>query len=233
MVPLTLLCLLATATPTDVVSTLRARDQRLLDAIAPGDRAVWDETLSADAVVVDEDWVVHSRQEFLTELVPLPKGATGRIVIKEYRATVSDDVALVVHRDDEREDFFGNEVDAEYLMTETWVRRDGDWKLALLHVAAVSRDPPERRMAPRDLDAYVGDYGSGTSLRYFIRRNGDRLEGGRTEKSLAPLAVEVRDVLFVPGKPRSRKIFERDERGRVTGFVDRREGRDVRWKRMR
>lgn len=233
MVPLTLLCLLATAPATDVVSTLRARDQRLLDAIAPGDRAAWDEALAADAVVVDEDWVVHSREEFLKELVPLPRGVTGRIAIREYRASVSGDVALVVHRDDEGEDFFGNEVDAEYLMTETWVRRNGDWKLALLHVAAVSRDPPERRMAPADLDAYVGDYGSGTGLRYVIRRNGDRLEGGRTEKSLGPLEVEVRDVLFVPGRPRSRKIFERDEQGHVTGFVDRREGRDVRWKRMR
>lgn len=233
MAPLTLLCLLASTAVTDVASTLRARDQRLLDAIAPGDRAVWDEALAADAFVVDENWVVHSRQEFLIELVPLPKGVTGRIAIREYQVSVTGDVALVVHRDDEREDFFGNEVDAEYLTTETWVRRDGDWKLALLHIAAVSRDPPQRRMPSRELDAYVGDYGSGARLGYVIRRNGDRLEGGRTEKTLTPLAVEVRDVLFVPGKPRSRKIFERDERGHVTGFVDRREGRDVRWKRMR
>lgn len=105
----------------------------------------------------------------------------------------------------------------------------GEWKLALVHAAAVNRDPPERRLPPGELDAHVGDYTSGAELRYVIRRRGDHLEGGASEKTLAPLKAELRDVLFVPGRPRSRKIFERDGKGNVVGFVDRREGADVRW----
>jgi hypothetical protein len=38
-------------------------------------------------------------------------------------------------------------------------------------------------------------------------------------------------VLFVAGQPRSRKIFLRGPDGHVSGFVDRREGRDIPWTR--
>jgi ketosteroid isomerase-like protein len=233
MTALALLGLLAATGPSDVTASLRARDQRLLDAVAIGDRAAWDEALAPDAVYVDENWIVHSREELLKELVPLPKGVTGAIAIREYEAVVSGDVATVVHRDEETENYFGTDLHAAYLTTETWVRRGGEWKLALVHAAAVNADPPERRMPADELDAYVGDYTSGTELRYVIRRRGDHLEGGASEARLAPLKVELRDVLFVPGRPRSRKIFERDERGKVSGFVDRREGQDVRWRRGR
>jgi hypothetical protein len=37
----------------------------------------------------------------------------------------------------------------------------------------------------------------------------------------------VRDVLFIPGQPRTRKIFQRDADGKVTGFLDRRGGEDL------
>ena len=59
---------------------------------------------------------------------------------------------------------------------------------------------------------------------------GQRLVGGKKGSSMKPLDVEVRDVLFVPGQPRIRKIFQRDEKGRITGFVDRRESWDLVWK---
>jgi hypothetical protein len=43
----------------------------------------------------------------------------------------------------------------------------------------------------------------------------------------------VRDVFFVAGQPRPRRIFTRDTAGAITGFVDRREGEDVRWQKSR
>lgn len=51
----------------------------------------------------------------------------------------------------------------------------------------------------------------------------------RTDRKAQELRIEARDVMFVPGQPRSRKIFQRDAAGRITGFADRREGRDVAW----
>ena len=38
---------------------------------------------------------------------------------------------------------------------------------------------------------------------------------------------ELADVLFTPGQPRTRKIFQRDAQGKVIGFLSRREERDL------
>jgi hypothetical protein len=81
----------------------------------------------------------------------------------------------------------------------------------------------------------IGEAGGGGDRgergHYAIRRDGDRLIGERTGRPAQDLKVEARDVMFVPGQPRSRKIFQRDAQGRITGFADRREARDVVWRR--
>ena len=40
-------------------------------------------------------------------------------------------------------------------------------------------------------------------------------------------------MFFVRGRPRTRRIFIRDEDGAITGFVDRREGIDIRWTKVK
>jgi hypothetical protein len=52
---------------------------------------------------------------------------------------------------------------------------------------------------------------------------------GRPDRTFVP---ESPDVFFEPGAPRTRRMFQRDAQGQVTGFVDRREARDVVWKRI-
>ena len=213
-----------------VTSLLRAKDQALLDAIAPGDRKVWDQALAADAVYVDERGVIISRSDFLKQLEPLPAGASGSLRIISYTAHVSGDLATVIHLDDEQETYHGQPLKAQYLTTETWRRDNGEWKLYLVHTYAVLKDPPSITLPTKELEQYVGRYAGAPDLTYVIRFDGQRLVGGRPGSSMKPLDVEVRDVLFVPGQPRIRKIFQRDSKGNITGFVDRRESWDLVWK---
>ena len=70
-----------------------------------------------------------------------------------------------------------------------------------------------------------------SDITYTIARDGDHLVGTRTGKPPQVLAIEARDVLFVPGQPRSRKILLRDASGKIDRLADRREGRDVIWRR--
>ncbi len=139
---------------------------------------------------------------------------------------------MVVHRDDEFENFHGHALKATYLMSETWVHRHGDWKLALVHVYVVATDPPEIAVQQSRLDEYVGRYAAGPDLTWIIRREGDRLVGGREGARAQPLKVESEDVLFTPGQPRERRIFQRTADGKLSGFIWRREGEDVLWKRL-
>ncbi len=46
-----------TNTTDQITALLRAKDQALLDALAPGDRKVWEDALARDAVYVDENGV--------------------------------------------------------------------------------------------------------------------------------------------------------------------------------
>lgn len=216
----------------DVIQELRARDQALLDAIAPGNVKLWDATLAANAVYVDENGIIMNRTEFLAQLQPLPKGASGTIVISKYSATVSGDVATVVHTDDENENYHGQKLFAQYLQTETWQRQQGAWKLLQVHCYSVLREPKSITLPPAELDAYAGRYSAASDLVYTIKREGDHLVGQRDGRGATPLHAEVRDVFFVSRQLRVRKIFERDAQGKVLGFVDRREGQDLTWKKV-
>lgn len=217
---------------TDVTQEFRNRDQALIDAIAPGDAKAWDNALAADAVYVDENGEEINRADFLAQLKPLPPGTSGNIRISKYSVRVSGDVATVIHTDDEQENYHGQALTAQYLMTETWQRQAGTWKLLLVHAYAVLKEPKGASLPAAELDAYVGRYSGGSDLTYTIRREGDHLIGQREGRPESSLTVEVRDVFFVSGQLRTRKIFERDNSGQVTGLVDRREGTDLVWKRV-
>jgi Domain of unknown function (DUF4440) len=210
-----------------VQSQLRTADQSLLDAIAPADKAVWERLLATDAIYVDENGAVMNRAQFLAALKPLPAGSSGHITIVDYQATIHGQVALVVHKDDEREDYHGIPLRADYLMTETWVKEGAEWRLALVHVYVVAKDPPAIKTPANRLAEYEGRYRAAPDLAYLIRREGDHLVGERQGLPTVTLAQESTDVFFVPGHPRDRKIFRRDANNKIVDFVDRREGEDL------
>lgn len=158
--------------PASVQKQLRADDQALLDAIAPGDKAVWQRLLAQDAVYVDENGTVMNRAQFLAALKPLPSGSSGHISIVDYQAKIHGQVALVVHKDDERENYHGIPLHADYLMTETWIKEGADWRLALVHVYVVAKDPPAIKTPPAALAEYEGRYRAAPDLSYVIRREG-------------------------------------------------------------
>jgi Domain of unknown function (DUF4440) len=215
--------------PQTVTQVLRAKDQALLDAIAPGNVKVWDEALAEGAVYVDENGVIMDRAAFLKQLTPLPAGASGTLVIASYQATAHDDVATVIHTDDETENYHGQTLKARYLTTETWQKAGTDWKLLQIHTYAILQDPPSQKLSEKELDGYAGRYTAG-GLVYVLRRDGDRLMGQREGGSPVEWNAEVRDVFFIAGQPRIRRIFQRDANGKITGFVDRRESWDLVWK---
>jgi hypothetical protein len=134
---------------------------------------------------------------------------------------LAGDTAIVVHYDGETEHYFGSDLHAEYLMTETWQKIKGEWMLRIVHAAAVPADPVPVALTHEQIDQFIGTYRAG-ELTYTIRRDGDRIPGSRPGRAEVQLQAETRDILFVPGQPRTRKIFRRDARGKVVDFVDRR-----------
>jgi ketosteroid isomerase-like protein len=215
--------------PGNPEAVLRAQTLEMLDAVTAGNPAVWDRYLDPQIVYVSEAGEVEGKAQLLAEIKPLPAGISGKIEIGRFEVRPHGDTAVTLHVDEEYEDYFGHQIHAQYLNTATWRLGPDGWKLIGMQVLATLIDPPAIALPAAQLDDYVGTYQLTAAISYTIRRDGDRLIGERTGRPAQELKVEARDVMFVPGQPRSRKIFQRDGQGRITGFADRREARDVVW----
>ena len=221
----------AAADDGSVEAELRQKTQALLDAVAPGDAAVWQRTLHDRVVHMDENGVVRDKQALLGELAPLPPGLAGRIEIDRFRATVHGDTAVTAYEMQESLDYHGQPLRTRFRALDTWLRTPDGWRLIAQHTGAVLKDPPSVRLARTELCAYEGVYSLTSAIKTTIRCDDDGLNSQRADRPAVKYSAEVRDVFFAAGQPRSRRIFTRDASGRVDGFVDRREGEDVRWKR--
>lgn len=211
---------------------LRRITQEMLDAIAPGRVEVWQRHLHERVIHVDETGTVRGKAELLREITPLPAGLVGRIQIDVFKAAVHGDTAVVAHEDQEHLDYHGQVLRSRFRATDTWLRTREGWRLVGQQVAAVLKDPPAIRLTAEQLCAYNGSYSLAASITAAVRCTDDGLTVERTGRPPAPYLPEVADVFFAPGQPRTRRIFQRDGQGKVTGFVDRREGEDLRWTRL-
>lgn len=213
-------------------ATLRQMTQALLDAVAPGDKAVWERILDVNVVHMDEEGEVRGKAALLETLTPLPAGIVGHIQVDKFNAHLQGDLAVVAHEDQEDLDYFGQKLHGRFRSLDTWQRTGGQWRLIAVHVEAVLKDPPSISLSHAAICAYAGRYALTETMVQTITCDGTSLRAKRDGRPDTSYEVEVADVFFVKDRPRTRRIFQRDERGRVVAFVDRREGEDVRWRRL-
>jgi ketosteroid isomerase-like protein len=221
------------APPDDVVALLKRQTQELMDAVAPGKAEVWQRYLLDDVVYVDENGVVYAKATLLEELKPLPAGLVGRIEVDRFQARVHGDTAVTAAEIQEYLDYYGQELRTRFRFVDTWVRTPEGWRLAARHTAAVLKDPPAISLSQEELCAYAGEYRLTPEITTKVSCTKGALIAERTGRPPAAYVPEVRDVFFVAGEPRSRRIFTRDAAGAIVGFIDRREGDDVRWQKTR
>ncbi len=222
----------STATRPDATSAMLQRaTQALLDALAPGERVVWEHYADPSLTYVDENNEVSSRAQLLEAIKPLPAGSSGWIAVKDFRCTDFGSFAVTTYLMDEHETIEGHELHARYRASDTWRATPAGWRLVAAQVYAVPQDPP-RSEAVSTLADYEGVYSLSAVTRQTIHRDGDHLVAQRAGRAPQLLLPESGDVFFSPGQPRTRRIFMRGPDGGVTGFADRREGIDLVWTRL-
>ena len=221
----------ARSSPSDdrTQADLRRMTQELLDAIAPGDTTVWQRYLDPQFLHMDENGVIRNKVEFMRELQPLPPGLEGRIEIDTFRTTIHGHTVIVAYELQEYLDYHGQPLRTRFRTLDTWVSTADGWRLLAEHTAAVLKDPPAVMLTREQLREYEGVYSLTPDIQATIRVDDGKLTAERTGRPAATYSAEVRDVFFASGQPRSRRIFTRDGKGAVDGFVDRREGEDIRW----
>ncbi|HXL98352.1 MAG TPA: nuclear transport factor 2 family protein [Rhizomicrobium sp.] len=225
-----LLALMATPALADDRALLTQYEQHMADAIAAGNVAVWDKYLDASVIYAEEDDTFKGKAEMLKEIRPLPKGLSGEIRIVLLSYAEDGDTATALFRQVETEHYYGQTIHANYLTNTVWKKRADGWKQIEGQVLAEKTDPPAIALSADDLQKFAGTYRlKDSDPTYTLTVAGGKLMGARNGRPAAEWKAETRDVFFIPGDNRIRKIFQYDANGHVTGFVERRESWDIVW----
>lgn len=209
------------------------QEQEMADAVASGGTAVWDKYLDPDLIYAEEDGSYKGKADMLKEIQPLPKGLGGeiRVVLLSYHE--DGDTAVALYRQVETEHYFGQTIHANYLTSTTWKKRADGWKQIQGQVLAERTDPPAIALPAAELQKFVGTYKlKDSEPTYTLTVLDGKLMGARNGRPAAEWKAETRDVFFIPGDNRIRKIFQYDANGKVTGFIERRESWDLVWEKQ-
>ena len=206
--------------------------QEFSDASASGNRIVLDRLLDDHVIFINENGEIATKQDLLESASPPKKGISNTLTQIEFTVQIHGDTAVTKFIDVANIDFHGQKLTNQFLSTEVWYHEKQAWRMISSQTLALQNDPPAVTLPAARLDNYVGRYQAGSDFTYRITRIGSVLMGAANGAKPNAMRAELTDVFFTPGQPRARKIFQRDPAGKITGFVIRREGRDVQFRRI-
>jgi ketosteroid isomerase-like protein len=211
---------------------LVAITQAWVDAIPSGSKDVWERTLTDDAVLVDEFGRILHKREAVASLSPFPADISGSIELRHPVLHAIGDTALLNVEQYERESFFGQHFVVRYQTLVTFVKQQGQWRIAGCADVTIPTAPPRLQVAGSHPADYVGSYRyAPTHAWTFSVRDhvlGYVTGAGRPFKAVEPVA---RDVFMGTDDERNLLIFRRDAAGHVTGLIERRKFNDLRLRR--
>ena len=231
----TLLCLallLPLPAAADTESELKKISQELLDAITAGDPSVWDRHLAENALVGTEDGRLLTKAQMVKEIQPLPAAYKGSLTMAGVQVRDHGDVAVISYDIPEKLELYGQTLQTRFRSTDTYLRRDGRWRLIALQLQVLPSELEPVAIDPKLLDAYVGRYRLAPEVVYTVTREGNRLMGQRTGREKEELLPKSDTIFFVRGQPRGEKVFARDAKGTITRLIDRRDNNDLVWTRI-
>lgn len=206
--------------------------QQLLDAVGRGDTNVWKRYLHPDCIIRTEDGALKRKKDMLSEIRPLPTGYDGTITVTNPVLVPERDVVILSFIADEHLSVYGQAIHTAYAETDTYVKSASGWLLLASEVFELPGDPPRVNVKTDLLQSYVGVYQLAKGVENQIILAGDSLMAQRTGRRAMELVPETESVFFTPGQ-RGRKIFVKDDTGKVIKMIDRRNGHDLVWTKLR
>jgi hypothetical protein len=213
------------------------RTQELYDSIVSGNQEPWKKYFADDCTFSDEKGRTFDKAKLVADIAPLPKGYSGTIKIENVISRIIGDTAVLSYDANETETIFGQELHARYHITDTWLRRDGEWQILASQAHRYYEDPATA--APSQLlnsartqsSTCVGGYELAPGQirtvsidqgKLFVERNGKKEE----------LLPESSGIFFRKGIE-GRILFRYDAGGKVDALIDRRNNEDVVWKKVK
>ena len=233
---LTLVTLFAAivACAADVLITpdeLIRRTQELYDAVVPGDQAPWKKYFADDCIFSDEKGRTLDKAKLVADIAPLPNGYSGTIKIEKARSRIIRDTAVLSYDANETESIFGQNLKARYHITDTWLRRNGEWQIIASQAHRYYEDPAVGKADPKKFADFIGTYELAPGQTKLVSADGENLFVERKGKK-EQLFPETSELFFRKGVE-GRVLFHYDAHGKVDTLIDRRNNEDVVWRKAK
>jgi ketosteroid isomerase-like protein len=207
------------------------RTQELADAVGVGNKAPWQKYYADDCLYFDEKGRNMNKQALVADITPLPQGYSGKIVIENPQSHIQGDVAFLSYDQNETETIYGQELKARYHETDTWLLRNGEWKIAATQVLRYYEDPAPGAVDVGEMKDYVGTYQLAPGQTLTVSLDAAHLYRQRDDGPKVELIPEAPTIFFRKGVE-GRILFRRDAHGKIDTLIDRRNNEDVVWKRV-
>ncbi len=210
-----------TAVYTNDVTWFQKRTQALYDAVAPGNKVIWNQTMANDCIFTDEDGKVYDKAQFLKSLKPLPAGFTGHISVKKLSVLNVGEAVVVHYWLDERESALSQNLQTTYVETDTYRWLGTTWKMVAAQVTVVPRNLQPVRSDTSEWPSLLGTYslGAGDRHGYYVYLRNGNLYGGLTERSATRLIPLSPLVFFQQGSIHI-MVFVKDTHGAVNEVLE-------------
>lgn len=219
----------AAEAPASLRDDLLKITQALVDAIPTGDKAIWEKTLTDDAVIIDEFGRIAHKTDTLASMHPFPAGFAGSIELRDAHAQQYGDTAVLRVEEYERETVFGQQFVVRYQSLLTFVKQGSAWKLAGYEDVTIPTEPPKLTVTRLSLGEYSGTYRYAPGRAWTVSSKDGALsyvtKAGGPANRLEPIA---KDVFMGSDDERNLLIFRRDEHGKVNALIERRKFNDLR-----
>ncbi len=205
--------------------------QEMFDSVAAGDQAPWKKYFADDSMYFDEKGRSMDKAALVNDITPLPKGYSGAIKLVTAKSHIEGRTAILSYDLDETETIFGQNMTARYHGTDTWRYRNGKWQIVAGQIFRYYEDPAPGRVDVKMYTEYAGTYELAPGVTQAVSLEGDKLFAQRKGGDKVLLVPESTDIFFRKGIE-GRRLFRRDDRGRVDAMIDRRNNEDVIWKKI-
>jgi hypothetical protein len=207
------------------------RTQELYDAIVPGNQAPWEKYFADDCIFSDEKGRTLDKAKLVADITPLPAGYSGTIKIANVQSRILGETAILSYDANETETIFGQNLTARYHITDTWLRRAGEWKIIASQAHRYYEDPAIGKSDPKKFADLIGTYELAPGQTRSVTAEGENLFVERKGKK-EQLFPETSDLFFRKGVE-GRILFRYAATGKVEALIDRRNNEDVIWRKTK
>ena len=216
------------APPKPLREELLQLTQAWVDAMPTGDKPVWQNLLTDDAVLVDEFGRITHKADSIAALQPFPPGFSGSIQLRNPTVRQYGDTAIMQVEEYERETVFGQSFTVRYQSLLTFVKQAGGWKLAAYEDVTLPTPPPKLAVSNLVPGDYAGTYRYAPNRAWTVSVKDHQLgyltHAGGATNVLEPVA---KDVFMGSDDERNLLIFHRDAQGKVDALIERRKFNDL------